>query len=121
MLTEDVECITSKNTTLSELLNQHKIALEKKIDQHQFELSKSEKSRQFDLAAVATNSNALKEQIKLYEQTLRTQISQKPNTCPFPFCNGEGNSNGTSKTHTVLKNCPNKDKNPTIESFIQLV
>lgn len=45
----------------------------------------------------------------------------KPNSCTFPFCDGTGNINGTSKKHNTIKNCPNKEKNPSINDFIQLV
>ncbi len=43
------------------------------------------------------------------------------NGCGVPFCDGSGNSNGKSKSHSILKNCPNKVLKSISESSKNMV
>ena len=71
------------------------------------------------IGAHETNIYDLKNQIESYEKLLTTKLTDTKN-CPFPLCDGKGNLNGKSASHTTLKTCPNKSKNPLIEEFIRL-
>lgn len=75
----------------------------------------------YDNSALKSNVDTLRHQITLYEISLACKLFSKPNTCSFPLCEGKGNTNGKNSNHTSLKNCPNKQKNPLIEAYIQLV
>jgi hypothetical protein len=81
---------------------------------------KENKTMGFRIAAQDAHINELKHQIDSYEKLLTSKITDKK-SCPFPLCDGRGNLNGKSATHSSLNSCPNKLKNPTIEEFIKLV
>lgn len=78
------------------------------------------KQLRFKTGAQEANINELKHQLESYEKLLTTKLTDKKN-CPFPLCDGKGNLNGKSATHSSLNGCPNKSKNPQIDEFIRLV
>ena len=79
------------------------------------------KNNDFEISALKARIYQLEKEKKLYETVLSVNLTAKANACNYPFCDGQGNINGKSKTHYTLKGCPNKEKNPVIENFIQLV